>query len=505
MAGYFGTGLVITETNGFAVVANDAGQSWPLVKGKVLLQHVEANKAELFFFINGFVEKAIINNDDFAAPYGSDAAFRTAMIGFFGTVAGVVPNPLNVIVDNFPATQDVNITSVTKEFFDSITDIFGRVTTAEPSTILDATHVFDAHTWMWTGTGTGTTSYNSTNSVQTITCDAGETYAYQTRRHGVYQPGKALVVVQTGRLATSLTDHTSSIGYYDENNGFRFQYVDGALSIVKRAFGSDVETVQQANWNVDPFDGTGPSGITIDPTKSNIFVTALQWLGVGIVALGLKIGKYFVPAHYFSHANVIEGTYMQSALLPCRWEMTAATETGSMEAICCSVESSGGYNPRGVINSVDRGSLVTVNTTEVVILALRTQSGFERVTLNPLSIQTFVNTNDTVVFRGYIGKSSALTGATFNAVQYPDASTNRSVMEQALSATGIVYDDMLGLPFIHRHKNDASSDSSFFTSFQNALMPGREINSSPDVIVVTAESAAGNADVSCTISIQEWY
>lgn len=39
----------------------------------------------------------------------------------------------------------------------------------------------------------------------------------------------------------------------------------------------------QADFNIDKLDGTGPSGITIDPTKMNVFQIQYRWLGAGVI------------------------------------------------------------------------------------------------------------------------------------------------------------------------------------------------------------------------------
>ena len=41
--------------------------------------------------------------------------------------------------------------------------------------------------------------------------------------------------------------------------------------------------VYQADFNIDKLDGTGPSGVTIDPTKMNVFQIQYRWLGAGVI------------------------------------------------------------------------------------------------------------------------------------------------------------------------------------------------------------------------------
>lgn len=41
--------------------------------------------------------------------------------------------------------------------------------------------------------------------------------------------------------------------------------------------------IDQADWNQDKFDGTGLTGVTLDPTKGNVFQIVYQWLGFGAI------------------------------------------------------------------------------------------------------------------------------------------------------------------------------------------------------------------------------
>ena len=63
--------------------------------------------------------------------------------------------------------------------------------------------------------------------------------------------------------------------------------------------------VKQANWNYDTMDGTGPSGMTLDPSKGNVYKINVQWLGYGNTALYIEnqdTGK-FTLVHVLKWAN----------------------------------------------------------------------------------------------------------------------------------------------------------------------------------------------------------
>ena len=149
------------------------------------------------------------------------------------------------------------------------------------------------------------------------------------------------------------------VGYFNAANGL-FVELDGTtLNLVKRSSvtGSVVETkVARTSWNVDKLDGAGPSGITLDITKAQIFWMDLEWLGVGNVRMGFVYNGQFVHCHTFQHANTTSTTYITTACLPIRYEVTNTGTTASsstLKQICSTILSEGGYELRGRSRSVN--------------------------------------------------------------------------------------------------------------------------------------------------------
>ena len=68
--------------------------------------------------------------------------------------------------------------------------------------------------------------------------------------------------------------------------------------------------IAQTAWNRDRFDGTGPSGVTLDPTKINVFQVRFQYLGAGNINFFIENPK----TGRFDLCHVIE--YPNSAARP---------------------------------------------------------------------------------------------------------------------------------------------------------------------------------------------
>jgi hypothetical protein len=185
-------------------------------------------------------------------------------------------------------------------------------------------------------------------------------------------------------MSAPKTGLTQRVGYYGDENGFYLEQEDNTIAFVKRSLvsGSIVETpVTQNSWNGDKLDGTGPSGLTLDLTKSQILWMDLEWLGVGSVRVGFVINGQFIVCHTFNHANLITSTYITTASLPLRYEIfnTSGTSGAStLKQICSTVLSEGGYELRGKQQSI--GTPITAPRTFAVagtyypIVGIRLQS-----------------------------------------------------------------------------------------------------------------------------------
>jgi hypothetical protein len=240
-------------------------------------------------------------------------------------------------------------------------DAFGRLRVSEPFTLFDSSHRF-ADNGLWsTGTATGgTAAFNSAQGLVDldVTAASGSEVIRETTKVFSYQPGKSLLVISTFVMSPAKTNLRQRVGYYGVNNGYYLEQNDTTVSFVERSFvtGAVVNTpVAQASWNVDPMDGSGPSGITLDLTKAQILFMDLEWLGVGTVRIGFIIGGNYYVCHKFHHANIIATTYITTASLPLRYEITNTSATSgasTLKQICSTVLSEGGYQLNGLQQAV---------------------------------------------------------------------------------------------------------------------------------------------------------
>lgn len=240
-------------------------------------------------------------------------------------------------------------------------DAFGRLRVSNPFTLFDSSHRYSDNGLWSTGSATGgTATFNSSQGLVDlgVTAASGSEVIRETVKVFSYQPGKSLFVLSTFVMNTAKTGLRQRVGYFGADNGYYLEQNNSTVSFVERSSvtGALVNTpIAQASWNVDPMDGSGPSGITLDLTKSQILFMDLEWLGVGTVRIGFVINGNFYVCHKFHHANILPYTYITTASLPLRYEITNTSATSgvsTLKQICSTVLSEGGYELSGLQQAV---------------------------------------------------------------------------------------------------------------------------------------------------------
>ena len=90
--------------------------------------------------------------------------------------------------------------------------------------------------------------------------------------------------------------------------------------------------VRQDDFNIDPLDGTGASGFTLDPSKMQMYGIEYSWYGAGYVQWMIRgqDGK-FIMAHRRPNNNLNNEAYMRSGNLPARYEAINETPVTGLD------------------------------------------------------------------------------------------------------------------------------------------------------------------------------
>jgi hypothetical protein len=308
----------------------------------------------------------------------------------------ISPDPINVNVTN-PDDIDVNVTNnvdVTVTNTDPIDvnivntsttptaitfapstaqDAFGRLRVSGPLTLFDSSHRYkDNGLWATSTASGGAVVFNANEGLVNLNVNttSGSQVLRETFKVFSYQPGKSLLVLSTFVMNPAQTNLRQRVGYFGTQNGLYVQLNNSTLSFVERSLVTGVVTesvVDQSAWNVDPMDGTGPSGVVLDIAKAQILFMDIEWLGLGTVRMGFVINGNFYVCHNFHHANLITSTYITTASLPLRYEITntgVTANVSTLKQVCSTVISEGGYELRGAQQAV--GTPITTPKTFAV-------------------------------------------------------------------------------------------------------------------------------------------
>jgi hypothetical protein len=227
--------------------------------------------------------------------------------------------------------------------------------------------------------------------------------ARQTHFYAHYQPGKSFCAYFSFCFGAAVAGITRRVGLYDvDNANFNLplngvvleQTAAGLEWRVYQGDGVNVQSAPQASWNVDPLNGLGPSGITLNPTKNLLGFVDLEWLGVGRVRVGFFFDGVPVICHAFNNSN-FSVPYLNNPLLPVRYEIRKTANsaaTASMRTVCCTILSEGGYDPIGVNRTFQSPTALELSGAEVKsCLAIRLRSAYPRAILSPLAIEVVSN------------------------------------------------------------------------------------------------------------------
>jgi hypothetical protein len=339
-------------------------------------------------------------------------------------------------------------------------DAFGRLRSSTPFTLGDYKNLYSIDPdFVDVKSGVGATVIFDVNQSAAILQSGISTDGYcihQTKRYHHYMPGKSQVVYSTFNFGAAQQNVTKRTGYFDDRDGIFFEQApDGTLSFVIRSYvtagiGTSERRIPQSQWNKDTLDGNGPSRYILDITKTQLFMTDFEWLGVGRVRCGFSIDGYNIIAHEFYNSNHIPTVYMSNPNLPVRCEIRNSGDQvgagGSFIQICSTVMSEGGYTESGREFSHTTGLRPVGIGTTVPIMAIRLKNSFKgypnRATVKLEDITVF-SSGSNVKYEVVKLKSSTGINTTGEWIsEHPE-----SVVEYNITAVGISttdFEDFMG-------------------------------------------------------------
>lgn len=384
-------------------------------------------------------------------------------------------------------------------------DAFGRLRVSNPLTIFDSKSIMSKNNLFDESTANGgTVTYTSNKSTVNlnVTEAAGSTTIRQSKRVMSYQPGKSLLIFNTFVMNTQTENLKQKVGLFDANNGIFFQDTGTGYQIVRRTYtsGAAVDTeVNQSAWNGDKLNGTGPSGFTLNAATSNILFIDIEWLGVGSVRVGFVINGQLITAHTFYNANSLTTVYMQTANLPIRYEInrngTLAAGTYTLQQICSSCISEGGYSPEGLeqmigTSQINAGVNLSTANTYYNIATIRIKSGRPYAVVVPAGIDVLNISNNDFEWGLFLNATPS------SAFSYTSFSDN---VEYDLTTVDLT---ATGTRVAGGYMGGKTAPYSIGDGFVFANQLGQTISGTSDTLTLGVRSGSANGDVSGLI---KWY
>lgn len=390
-------------------------------------------------------------------------------------------------------------------------DAFGRLRVSTPHTIFDSSFRYYDNIEKWSTletdvSGNSSYTFNTNEGLMDLIVgtSSGDSIIRETERVFSYQPGKSLLILNTFCMNSPKNYLRQRIGYFGANNGIYIEQENSSVYMVKRSSitGSVINTrILQSNWNIDTLDGTGPSGYDLDLTKAQIFWMDIEWLGVGSVRTGFVINGQFIPVHVFHHANLVSTTYITTATLPIRYEITNTDTTDSastMKQICSSVMSEGGYNNTSISRSTSTpitGKNIS-NTSDTPLISIRLKAGRLDAVVVPTQADFYGLQQAAFKYRIYRNVTS-LTGASWV------SSGNDSAIEYDISSTAMTGGILIreGI-FVGDVKGGAVTVD--FTQFNHQVQLTRALgNTTGNIFTIACRATTNNDDAVAALNWQE--
>lgn len=387
-------------------------------------------------------------------------------------------------------------------------DAFGKLRVANPHTLFDSSFRYSDNDNKWNTKviGTGSALYQANQGLVNLTVGTanGDEVIRQSDRVFPYQPGKSLLIMESFTLNPAKENLRQRVGYFLRDSGVYLELDGSEAYFVLRSnvTGSVVnDRVPQSAWSVDKLDGTGPSGVVIDLSKSQILWMDIEWLGVGSIRYGFVINGQFIVAHISHHANTITGTYMATATLSCRYELANTGITASqstLQQICSTVISEGGYQQSGITRSVATplAGINLANNVNNPVISIRLRPGRTDAVVIPTELNLY-GLQATAFIAKLIHKAT-VTGGTWIMMD------SESSVEYNITSTGMTGGTILQENVIRGQSTVTPMVLSEI--FNGALQLSREIitaDSAGDILTLAVVPTSNNDDIIASLSWQE--
>lgn len=352
--------------------------------------------------------------------------------------------------------------------------------------------------------GTGALAYQSTeNGMQLSVASNADAAIYQTKQWHPYFPGHAQQPEFTLIGFTPVANTVKRAGYFNAStttpfvanpDGFYLATTDSTVNLVI-AKGGSTTTIAQSSW-LDPLDGSGPSGRTINWANFNVFLIDFLYLGGTYVNLyWIAYGKRNLVHTYF-HANTTNDVIVNTPAQPLRADITSSGGSSSFIFICGAVSTMGATGEfSGLPFNIDTGTSVvgcSTGGTEYAIIGVKKTLPNVEQFLKSISIASSAGAGET--YRWRLHMNPTVTG-TFTYSAVPD-----HYLERALGAGSATISAGANEGYIMASGMGTSRAQQTSLDISKALRIGMSVAGVYDELVLAYTPHQANQNMAATIN-----
>lgn len=325
--------------------------------------------------------------------------------------------------------------------YDGARGAFGAFIAEIPRLTIFASFAYNLNTEQVVATSLngGSVSHADAMAIASTGTSSDGSAEVRTIRSAPYYPGQGVTANFSAIFTAGVTGSYQLIGLIDDANGFAFGYNGSQFGVLHRRDGVDT-WIPQESWNGDDrFDGLGPSKVTLDPTKGNVYGVRVQYLGFGVIEFLVEnpqLGRYEV-VHRFLYPNSANATrpHISNPSLPISMEAANNGNTSDVQVKTGSVGASvEGPLPQFNIRGSYAHRITGLAGTLLPVISIRCTTSFQSAAnrVSALIESVAFSAGGRRDAQIYLVKNAALTGSSF-----ADFDTDTSVIEVDTSATAI--------------------------------------------------------------------
>ena len=407
--------------------------------------------------------------------------------------------------------QDINGANVISLDDNKDKDAYGRLRVSQNNILLSAQHLYDDIPLIFHNSSSGpgaSASYDYDSSAVNITAGSvsGGICVRQSREYYIYRAEQGQDVALSFSNGQQEVNVRKRVGYFDANDGFYLEILENEVAfVIRSSVGGTVSEIRypRSSWNLDRLDGTGSSKVTLDLTKSQIFVMDVQWMGTGHVHFGFDIDGILVHCHNASFSNASPISYTRTPSLPVRYEIENLDTTSvdsQLQHISSAVIREGGFEELAIVSAADTGfGTVTATTTRRSCLSIRLKDAFKRAVIRPLD---FLVTNlGNEIVRATLILNPTLSGS----LTWVDGNGPNGIFEK--STTQLAYTENSGhtMTTIFSPASVGTRGNLNISQVDSILAVNSDIDGNQDVLSLIVDSSSGTQSLVASIILNEFY